>query len=266
MTETITVGRQTLRVKRSGKGKPLLLIMGLGGCIESWNPLSRQLAGRELIMVDHPGMGQSPAPVLPLSMPQIAKMYVGVLDKLGYDCVDVLGYSFGGTVAQQMAAQHPERVDRLVLAATSYGWGGVPMSMSAALAASFPMRYYSKSVREGVAPYLYAGRSGREPSRLAAEVVSKPTARGLMFQIAAYSAWTSLPWLHKIPHRTLVMAGEEDPMAPAKNSVVLARRIPNATLHMVPRGGHLFLFDETEQIVPVLRAFFNAETPVSKAI
>jgi pimeloyl-ACP methyl ester carboxylesterase len=266
MTESITVGRQKLRVKRTGTGKPLLLIMGLGGCIESWKPLQRQLTGRELIMVDHPGMGHSPAPALVLPMPQIAKMYVGLLDKLGYDCVDVLGYSFGGTVAQQMAVQHPDRIDRLVLAATACGWGGVPMSLSAALASAIPMRYYSETFREGVAPYLYAGRSGREPSRLAAEVVPKPTARGLMFQIAAYSMWTSLPWLHKIPHRTLVMAGEEDPMAPAKNSVLLARRIPNASLHMVQRGGHLFLFDETERVVPVLREFFDDGEQVSEAV
>jgi poly(3-hydroxyoctanoate) depolymerase len=266
MTEMITVGRQTLRVKRSGKGKPLLLIMGLGGCIESWKPLQRQFTGRELIMVDHPGMGHSPAPALPLPMPQIAKMYDEVLDRLGYGCVDVLGYSFGGTVAQQMAVQHPERVDRLALAATACGWGGVPMSMSAAMAATFPMRYYSKTFREGVAPYLYAGRSGREPSRLASEVIPKPSARGLMFQIAAYSMWTSLPWLHRIPHRTLVIAGEEDPMAPAKNSELLAKRIPNATLHLVPQGGHLFLFDETERIVPVLRNFFDAGAHVSEAV
>lgn len=262
-TEMVSVEGQRLRVRRTGRGEPLLLIMGLGGCIESWDPLTRRLKGRELIRVDHPGMGKSPVPALPVLMPGIAQLYVHLLDTLGYQRVDVLGYSFGGTVAQQMAVQHPERIKRLVLAATACGWGGVPMKWSAALASS-PLRFYSLTTRESVAPYLYAGRTGREPARLANEVIPRPSMRGLMYQMAAYSMWTSLPWLHKIPHETLVLAGEEDPMAPARNSALLARRIPNATLHVLPRSGHLFLFDETETVVPLLEQFLNG--PGSSAL
>jgi len=253
-TEMVSIAGQRLRVRRSGRGEPLLLIMGLGGCIESWSPLTRRLKGRELIMVDHPGMGKSPAPPLPVLMPGIAKLYVDLLDKLAYGQVDVLGYSFGGTVAQQMAVQHPRRINRLVLAATSCGWGGVPMKFTAAMASS-PLRFYSLTTRESVAPYLYAGRTGREPARLANEVMPRPSMRGLMFQIAAYSMWTSVPWLHKIPHQTLVLAGEEDPMAPARNSALIAKRIPHAELHVLPQSGHLFLFDETDTVVPILEHF-----------
>lgn len=265
VTEWVGVGRQRLRVARSGSGDPLLLVMGLGGCIESWEPLRRQLKGRELILVDHPGMGHSPAPSGPTPMWAIADMYNDLVGILGYGAYDVLGYSFGGAVAQEMAHRHPERITRIVLAATACGWGGVPLTFSAMMASASPMRYYSRAWRESVAPYLYAGRTGREPQRLASEVVPRPTLQGLMCQIAAYSAWTSLPWLHQLRQPTLVLGGEEDPMAPPQNSVILANRIPNSTLHIIPRAGHLFPFDETATVVPLLGAFLSG-APTAKAV
>jgi poly(3-hydroxyoctanoate) depolymerase len=264
-TEWVQIGRQRLRVRRSGRGAPLLLIMGLGGCIESWEPLRRQLTGRELILVDHPGTGYSPAPTAPIPMTGLADLYDGLLETLGYGAVDVLGYSFGGTVTQQMAFQHPERVNRIILAATACGWGGVPLTFAAMMASASPMRYYSRAWRESVAPYLYAGRTGREPARLASEAVPRPSLQGLMYQIAAYSAWSSLPWLHLLRQPALVLGGEEDPMAPAQNCVILANRIPNATLHILPRAGHLFLFDETSTVVPILKDFLS-EMPSAEAV
>jgi poly(3-hydroxyalkanoate) depolymerase len=256
-TDFVQIQGHSLRVMRSGKGAPVLLIMGLGGCIESWEPLRHALTGHELLLVDHPGMGQSSVPSAPIPMAGLASIYADLLTALGHDQVDVLGYSFGGTVAQQMAHQHPGRVRRLVLAATACGWGGVPLTLSAMAASASPMRYYSRAYRESVAPYLYAGRTGREPSLLDGQVVHRPSLQGLMWQLAAYSAWTSLPWLHQLIQPTLVIGGEEDPMAPAANSVLLARRIPEAQLYIVPQGGHLFLFDETPTVVPIIKGFLR---------
>ena len=214
-------------------------------------------------MVDHPGMGYSPVPAVPTAMPGLARLYENLLESLGYGPVDVLGFSFGGTVAQQLAIQHPERVRKLILAATAPGWGGVPMTWPAMMVAGSPMRYYSRAFRESIAPFLYAGRTGREPARLTSEPVPRPSLQGLMWQIAAYSAWTSIPWLHRLQQPTLVLAGEEDPMAPPRNSFILAERIPGAVLRVFPRAGHLFLFDETDEIVPVIRSFL-AHTSITE--
>ena len=264
-TESVQIGDQRLRVRRCGRGNPLLLIMGLGGSIESWEPLPQQLTGYELILVDHPGMGDSPAPLSPVPMTGLARLYDRMLAVMGYGPVDVLGYSFGGTVAQQLAIQHPARVNRMVLAATACGWGGVPMTFPAMMASASPIRYYSPEYRQAFAPFIYAGQTGRNPGRLAAVPAPRPSLKGLMYQIAAYSAWTSLPWLHRLRQPTLVLAGEEDPMAPVQNSKLLARCIPNATLHIFPRAGHLFLFDETSAVVPILNSFLQA-VPAAKAV
>jgi poly(3-hydroxyoctanoate) depolymerase len=255
----VEAGGFRLRVMRTGEGPPVLFIMGLGGAIETWEPLRRQLGGWELILVDHPGMGLSSVPVFPIPMRALAQLYVDLLDRLGYDQVDVIGYSFGGAVAQQMAHQQPRRAVRLVLMATACGWGGIPGTPAALAAAGMPLRLYSPAFRQLLAPYLYAGRVGRRPALLHEELHTNGTRRaslrGVAFQIAAYSAWSSLPWLHTVRHPALVMGGEEDPLAPAENSRIIAARMPNARLHIVRGGGHLFPFDSARETGSVIRSF-----------
>src|SRR3954451_6681826 len=94
-----------------------------------WKPLREALPGPRLIAFDAPGTGRSATPPIPLSLEALARVAEGVLDELGVERADVLGYSFGGAVAQRLARRAPERVRRLVLAATTPGWGGVPGSL-----------------------------------------------------------------------------------------------------------------------------------------
>ena len=261
----VQVHGMRIRIARSGEGRPLLMLMGLGGSIETWEPLRRKLDGHELIMIDHPGMGLSEAPKRPINLAEIATLYAELITELGYRQVDVLGYSFGGTVAQQLAHQYPDRVGRLILAATAPGWGGLPADPMTLFVASNPLRYVYPSQREAAAPFLYRGRTGRRPSLLRGElrghVNRRPTLRGVAFQIMAYACWSSMPWLHTLPHPTLVLGGSEDPMAPLPNSHILAGRIKRAQLRVVKRGGHLFLFDEADVVAPWIKEFLAVSAP-----
>ena len=259
--EHLRVRGLRIRVARCGEGPPVLLIMGLGGHIETWDPLRRRLHGHELIMVDHPGMGLSDTPLAPLSLCTIANLYAELLTALDHPQVDVIGYSFGGTIAQELAHRHPTRVRRLVLAATAPGWGGVPADPMTLFVASNPMRYLFPALRGAAAPFLYRGRTGRNPELLDGElgghVNRRPSLRGVAYQIMAYSCWTSMPWLHTLSQPTLVLAGSEDPMAPLPNSRILADRIVGAQLQVVDGGGHLFLFDETATVAPWIERFLG---------
>src|SRR2546423_1417505 len=90
----------SVRVARIGAGEPLLLINGLGANLEMWQPLVRELScARELIAFDLPGTGRSARPRWPLRMPQLARLVIELLDELGHEQLDVLGYSLGGIVA-----------------------------------------------------------------------------------------------------------------------------------------------------------------------
>ena len=84
-----------------------------------------------------------------------------------------------------------------------------------------------------------------------------------MFQLYATSGWTSAHWLHELKQPTLVIAGEDDRAIPLANGRFLARRIPNARLHVVKGGGHVFVLDEPESIVDEIHAFLNGDATVS---
>ena len=92
-------------------------------------------------MFDAPGAGGSPTPRRPLRMPDLARLAVSLLDELGVGRADVLGYSWGGVVAQQLARDAPERVRRLVLVSTTPGLGGTPPSLAATVLLSTPLSF-----------------------------------------------------------------------------------------------------------------------------
>jgi pimeloyl-ACP methyl ester carboxylesterase len=108
-----------------GTGEPLLLLHGGLGQIEMFGPNLAKLAqSRQVIGVDLQGHGRTPLGDRELSLVDIGNDMAGVLKKLGYDKVDVLGYSMGGGVAFQFAAQHPEMVRRLALVSAGYAQDG----------------------------------------------------------------------------------------------------------------------------------------------
>jgi poly(3-hydroxyalkanoate) depolymerase len=252
-----------LRVGRCGEGAPLLLITGIGAHLEMWAPLARHADGLELVGFDPPGAGVSQRPRLPMRMGGLAAVVEGLLDALGLDRVDVLGYSWGGGLAQELARRAPRRVRRLVLCATGPGLGGTPPRPLAALMLATPARYYHPRLLALSVPHIAGGRTARERGVLAAQAANRlkrpPDLLGYAFQLYAVSGWSSLPWLRHLPQPTLIIAGEQDPSVPLGNARLLAARIPDARLHVVAGGGHLFLLDEPENVVPTILDFLSAD-------
>ena len=113
----------------------------------------------------------------------------------------------------------------------------------------------------GASAHIAGGRTAREPGALdrhaAERLLHPPSPIGYAYQLYAVAGWSSLPWLHRVRHRTLVVSGEDDPAVPVRNGRMLAGRLPDARLHIVAGGGHLFLLDEPENAAPVIRAFLD---------
>jgi poly(3-hydroxyalkanoate) depolymerase len=262
--EMVTVAGRRLRVATRGTGPPLLLITGIGANIEMWQPLLALIEDRHVVAFDAPGSGNS-EPGAPFRMPDLARLVDRLLDELGLPRADVLGYSWGGAVAQQLAHDFPHRVRRLVLAGTVCGLGSVPPPPSVLLHLLHPLRYYSYAYLRAVAPVLFGGRSSRDPTWLSGHArqrqVNPPSVLGYALQMLAISGWTSLPWLHTIRAPTLVLAGDEDPIVPPANARLLSRCIPDARLHLVRGGGHLFPLDQPLQTVGVLEDFLASDLP-----
>lgn len=257
----VTAAGLRLWVARHGAGPPLLLINGIGAHLDMWAPFVPLAGERELIAFDAPGCGHSQRPRLPLRMPGLAHVVAELLDALALERVDVLGYSFGGGLAQEFARRAPDRVRRLVLCATAPGLGGCPPRPMAALMLATPARYYHPRLLALSVPHIAGGRTAREPGALAAQARARlfapPDVIGYAYQLYAVAGWSSLPWLHRIRQPTLVMAGDDDPSVPLGNARLLAARIPGARLHVIKRGGHLFLLDEPESAASAIRAFLD---------
>lgn len=256
-----------LRVGRQGQGsgRPLLLITGIGAHLDMWAPFARVMSGRELIAFDTPGAGLSQRPRRPLRMRELAQVVGKLLDALGLEQVDVLGYSFGGALAQELARRAPDRVRRLVLCATGPGLGGRPPRPLAALMLVTPVRYYHRRLLALSVPLIAGGRTAREPSVLAAQAAARlhrpPSPLGYAYQLYAVTGWSSLGWLHEVPHPALVVAGDDDPSVPLANARALTARLPDARLHIVKGGGHLFLLDEPQSATGAIVSFLDEPEP-----
>jgi pimeloyl-ACP methyl ester carboxylesterase len=240
-----------------GEGEPLLLYSGIWGQVGLWEQLLPHLDGFRTIAFDAPGIGRSQRPALPLTMWALARFGTAVLDELGIQSAHVLGASFGGAVAQQMAFSYPSRVRRLVLASTSFGGFAKPGSPRAFWHFVHPRSYHPERL-ERVAGGMFGGRMRTEPELVRSMHIRRPTdTRSALYRMAPLFGWTSLPWLWAIRQPTLVIAGDDDPVTPLVNHRVIATLIPEATLHTVRGGGHLVLLDSAAQVGPLITSFLQ---------
>lgn len=247
MTSHIDICGLHVAVDVQGSGQPVLLINGLGGNLGLWRALRGDLTEFEVIAFDAPGVGDTPPAPSIYSMSDLARFVTRLLDALGHDTVDVVGYSFGGALAQQLAHESPERIRRMVLVATTCGWGGVPGTLTSSLTALTPVRLKSQRVY-GLSIPLLTGGNIAEADLLRAYAIERlnapPSIRGYYQQLLAGWTWTSLPWLATIEHPVLVIAGSDDRLLPLANSQILAAHLPNARMLVQKGHGHYLLLNQ----------------------
>jgi pimeloyl-ACP methyl ester carboxylesterase len=207
------------------------LLNGFLRPLESWAPITRALSGHTIVTFDAPGVGGSPTPLYPLSISTQARLAVSVLDEVGVDTADVLGYSHGGGVAQQLAVDAPDRLRRLVLVSTSCGLGATPGNQGAL-------------------------NTLRRPA--AARDWPQPHPMGAWWQILAISTWTSIPFLAAIQAPTLAVSGAHDRVLPPANSRLLAQRIPGAKLVIIPGGHDVQCSRSARALVDAIDPFLSA--------
>ncbi|MDB5432252.1 MAG: hypothetical protein JWP35_3368 [Caulobacter sp.] len=271
LMQVIRAGGRQLRVAvwrgkpvaGQGEKTPILFFNGIGANIELMAPLAEWFPDRDLITFDVPGVGGSPKPVAPYRPWTMAWTAARVLDKLGYTQVDVMGVSWGGGLAQQFAFQHPKRTNRLILAATSAGMIMVPGDVGSLSKMADPKRYVDPDFMLKNFQALYGGEMGGADDHVSR--IMPPTRTGYLYQLGAMAGWTSLPFLPFIKAPTLVMMGDADRIVPLVNGKVLATLLPNAQLHIVEGGGHLFLVSKASTVAPVIRDFLDDGVIETKA-
>ena len=144
--------------------------------------------------------------------------------------------------------------------------GGVPGSAWTLAQMSTPLRYYWRPYYESVIGGLMGGRARSDPAFVRrhgdARQLNPPTPLGYLWQLAALAtSLGTLHWLSEITTPTLVVAGDDDPVMPLGNAMLLGRHLPNARLLVAPGEGHLLLMDDDSAVLPAIGDFLTARNP-----
>jgi poly(3-hydroxyoctanoate) depolymerase len=256
--QVVAVGEHQVRVsiqRPEAGGVPLLLCNGVGAEHALWGAFRENLEPTTVafdVRAEH--LGKRP------SIRKYASFVRAVLDELGFDAVDVLGLSWGGMAAQQLAHDHRARVRRLVLASTTPGFLSLPAKPSSTLRLMSPRRDASK-IHEVIAK-VYGGDFIENP-HLASELglIRRLDEKAYRRQLLAVVGWTSVPWLSTVQNRTLILHGDNDPVVPYVNAHLMRRLMPHASLRTVSQGGHLFLYTRPDEYARVVNQFLNVKGP-----
>lgn len=261
-TGTVTVRGQQLRVEvrpGNGNGIPLVLCSGIGISYQVFDRLIEALdPGIEIIRFDVPGVGGSPVRAWPYGFPELAQLLAGLLTELGHQQVDLLGFSWGGALAQQFAFQYRDRCRRLVLVSTSPGALSVPGRPDVLAKMLTPKRFRGPNHIAGLLYEGDVGDHGEDVRRLFRRSQTAGSSLGYLYQLAAAASWSSLPFLPHLRQPVLVLGGDGDDIVPVINARIMAALIPNATVHIYT-GGHVEPLAAAAEFAPMITRFLSQE-------
>lgn len=249
-------------------GIPVVVLNHWGAVLDNFDPrIIDGLATRHhVIAVNYRGIGASGG-LAPLTIDEMARDAIALIRALGHSTVDLMGFSLGGMVAQDMVLKAPDLVRKLILTGTGPAGGeGIakvgavswPLILKGLLTFRDPKTYLfftSTANGRGAAKAFIARTKERKVGR-----DKGPTPRAFLRQLKAIQSWgrQEPQDLTRIRIPVLVANGETDIMVPTSNSHDMARRIPGAKLVIYPDAGHGGIFQYHAQFVPTALAFLAA--------
>ena len=263
--------------RRFGDGTacPLLCLQHFTGTLDNWDPfVTDPLATRgEVILFDNAGVGRSTGKV-PETVSGMTKHALNFVDGLGIKKCDLLGFSLGGMIAQQMARDRPSLVRRMILVATAPRGGEDIMHLEKPTLARFladpKLRGYAVLQKLFFAPTESSQAAGAAfIGRLALREEDRDPISGpevAKAQMTAFREWERSAGerfadLSAIRQPTLIVNGVRDEMIPVANSYRLGEYLPNAVLLTYPDSGHGSLFQFHESFTRQASAFLESDSP-----
>jgi len=255
-TRFIDLDGVRIATRSYGVGQPLVLLNRFRGTMDNWDPhLVTSLAReRQVITFDSSGIGES-AGKAPLSIETMASVAAGVVRTLALDSPAVLGWSIGGFVAQVLALNEPNLVNKLVLAATTTpsGPADVIWNPDWLETASNPRPtvevamslFYTDTPSSRAAGAASFARMPSPPGAFVSPDAMAAQKQALARYVNDPSDWYAR--LKEIKAPTFVANGDRDGLFPAVGSALLAREIPGSQLAIYPDSGHGFLFQHAER-------------------
>jgi len=278
----VHVGDIDIAYKMFGKGDPIILIQGLGGSMNSWQPSTlRELASNHTVIIfDNRGVANTTIGTKQFSIQQFANDTVGLLDGLKIQKANVLGFSMGSFIAQQLAVTHPEKINRLILVGSSCGGKeSIPQSpenlkvakkLLSSIVNNTPIE--PQEIKTALSWDVGPTWIKLHPSSLEAKFPTNPKdlvpsnipLNAYIQHTNAVQKWKSNNWngvcsqLTKISQPTLVVTGTEDGSIPGPaNSIIIAGKIPGAWLVQIPAAGHSVMDLYPDKFNKILQTFLT---------
>jgi pimeloyl-ACP methyl ester carboxylesterase len=273
-TEHVQVGDINIAYKRFGQGKPILFISGTSQTKDAWEPtLLSQLAAatnHTVIVFDNRGIGETTVGTKPFSIEQFANDTVGLLDALQIGKADVFGASLGSFVAQELTLNYPQKVDRLILHAGFCGGNETiyPSGRAAEtiMTLSSPQALRNMTAEQQamiLAQIMFPPEWLKEHPEILNTVIELAPSRSASPEIIQQQGLASATWkgacdrLANITQPTLLIVGDQDLLAPAANSIMMAQRIPHSWLVIIQGTGHGMMWQVPDEFNAIVQTFLQ---------
>lgn len=260
-TKKIHVGDIDIAYKMFGNGKPVLLINGFSAPLDFWDPilLANLASNHTVIVFDNRGIGNTTSGIKKFSISQFANDTAGLLDALNVSKADVIGWSMGGMIAQELTLMHPDKVDKLVIHASSCGGKESILPSQEVIMAAVTISSNSVERIQKILPLLFPeiwrmqNPNYLEKLPRTTEVIPSET---LDLQTEAILNWEGVcDKLNIITQPTLVVVGTDDFFTSSSNSLLIAEKINGSRLVQIPGGGHGVMFQYPETFNSILQTF-----------
>ena len=249
----MSAARLTVDVRGPEDAPPLVMGASLGTTAAMWEPQIDTLARHfRVVRYDHRGHGGSEAPDGPYSIDALGHDVLAMLDTINLERVSYCGLSLGGMIGMWLAANAPQRVERLALVCTSAQLG--PETMWRERAARVRARGTAPEVEAAIGRWFTPGFVARRGDVVAAagRWLSSVSGEGYAGCCEAIAGMDLRGVLPAIAAPTLVVAGAEDVAIPVDHAEIIAAGIPGAVLSVIPDAGHLANLEQPEAMTRLL--------------
>ena len=261
-TKKIRVGDIDMAYKIFGKGTPILLINGYSAPLDFWDPIliNRLASNHTVITFDNRGIGNTTLGNKEFSIPQFAQDTAGLMEALKINQANILGWSMGGMIAQELAISDPEKVNKLIIYASICGGNdSVPPDNQVLNAYSNQTENTTKRL-ENFLPLLFPNQWRVDNPDLIQELPKSTEispVRTLDLQMKAISGWQgTCNRLNNIIHPTMILVGTDDVITVPENSIFMASKIPGAwVVQMESGGGHAVMMQYPEKFSSIVDIF-----------
>jgi len=246
-----------------GQGDPLVLISGLASDHTTWSEIAKIFANDfRVIIFDNRGIGETTVSDASCSMDVLANDTLALMDSLGIAKAHILGQSMGGAIAQTIAINHPERIDKLILSASFYKINAAPRYAIQAIIKLIEREVDPAILGEVIMPWAYSSTFLSDQKNIKKIIErskkrSTPSLLGYKKQWEAIDSFNSFASLKKIKSPTLIIGAEEDIIVSVQETEKMAQGIPGAKLEMLPLTGHSVWFEAPNKVCEIVLEFLK---------